>query len=257
MSIAEYIDHTNLKPTATHSDIVKLCDEARDYGFRGICINPCWVSVTEKELKDIEIVTVIGFPLGANCVETKIFEVEVATVNGATEIDVVWNLGAFKNRKYLQVVEELVKIVDIAMVPVKVIVEACYLDESELIKAYQIVKDSGADYIKTSTGFGPQGATHLAVATWKKLGDLKNSDNLKIKAAGGIRMYQSAKEFIRIGADVLGTSHGVLMVQEEKNQGNLLVKTRHFPDAYKGHQYHELDSEGLSGGQSIFTPKEE
>lgn len=214
MSIAEHIDHTNLKPFATEIDIIKLCQEAKEYKFRAVCVNPCWINLVNYQLinSDVKIVTVVGFPLGANCTFTKMNEVVPAISHGANEIDMVWNLGFFKGGKYLTVVEEITKIVDLAYhsgVLVKVIVETCYLNADEIIKAHQIVKDGGAEYIKTSTGFGLEGARPVDIETWKKLG------GLKIKASGGIKTYQQATDFIGIGADILGTSSGVSIVKEE------------------------------------------
>lgn len=214
MSIAEYIDYTNLKPTATTDDIVKLCAEAKKYKFRAVCVNPCWVNLAKNQLanSDVKIVTVVGFPLGVNCTLTKANEAVTAISRGADEIDVVWNLGWFKESKYLAIVEEITKIVDLAYysgVLVKVIVETCYLTKGEIFKAHQIVKDSGAWCIKTSTGFGTRGAEAAIIEIWKNLGDLK------IKAAGGIKDFVTAREFVAVGADIIGTSHGVDIVEEE------------------------------------------
>ena len=224
MSIAKHIDHTNLKPFATNIDIVKLCSEAKKYNFRAVCVNPCWSYLAANQLRDsdIRIATVIGFPLGANCTLTKINETVIAISHGANEIDIVWNIGWFKKSKYLAVMEELTKIVDLAYragVIVKVIVETCYLDVDEITKAYQIVRDSGAEYIKTSTGFGPEGAEIATIEMWKKLG------NLKIKASGSIKTFQQAANFIAIGADVLGTGSGISIVEKERelNDRNQLL----------------------------------
>lgn len=212
MSIAEYIDHTNLKPMTIHRDIIKLCEEAKEFGFRAVCVNPYWIDLVKKQ-SDVKIATVVGFPLGANSVGCKVHETQVAIIEGVNEIDMVWNLGAFKNAEYLKTrleIQAIAKITKPAGVMLKVIVEACYLDEDELVKAYQVVEDGGADCIKTSTGFGTQGANFNDVKVWRNLGDLK------IKASGGIRTFLTAKGFIKIGADILGTSHGVLIVQEER-----------------------------------------
>ncbi len=217
MSIAQNIDHTNLKATATSGDIIKLCGEAEYQSFRAVCVNPQYVHLVKQCLvnPDIKVATVIGFPLGANHLAVKVYESQIAANEGANELDVVWNLGLFKDQKYLAVMKELQSIVDIVHsmgVLVKVIVETCYLNYAETCSAWQIVKDSGAYCIKTSTGFGPEGAVYYIVARWKELG------NLKIKASGDIKSYAQAKNFIEVGADILGTSHGIHIVQGEKDE---------------------------------------
>ena len=217
--ISKYIEHTNLKPTATENDIYKLCDEALGYGFRGVCVNPNHVVTAHAQLQGFEtkVITVVGFPLGANITEIKIIEAVRAVGNGADEIDVVWDLASFKQKEYWKTLLQLTKIKDeIGKAIMKVIVEECYLttyEEQEI--AYQIVKDSGADYIKTSTGFGPSGAKLSTVNLWAGL-RATQKDNLKIKAAGGISGYTKAQFFLDCGADVLGTSHGITIVNKEK-----------------------------------------
>lgn len=232
MSIAKHIDHTNLKPTAIVRDIDKLCNEAIEHNFRAVCVHPIWIGRAKVHLEntDIKIATVVGFPLGANDIVCKVHEARIAISRGANEIDMVWNLGAFKNAEYNWAQKEIEAVAAIAKdIKLKVIVEVCYLDLSELIKAHRIVRDGGADCIKTSTGFGPSGATFLSIATWKGLG------GLEIKAAGGIRSYYTADEYIRIGADILGTSHGVAIVQDEKNRDKLKDQFRlhHYPSKEK------------------------
>jgi len=180
-------------------------------------VNPQHVCLARQRLdySDREVTTVVGFPLGASHLATKVYEAQIAAGDGARELDVVWNIGKFKEGKYLQVMKELQAIVDIvhAMgVLVKIIVETCYLGYDEIVTAHQIVKDSGAFCIKTSTGAGPEGAEYQTIHTWKKLGDLK------IKAAGGIRNYARAQRFVVVGADFLGTSHGVSIVLGEKDE---------------------------------------
>ena len=211
--IAQHIDHTNLKATARTGDIAILCGEAIEYDFRAVCVNPQYVHVA-KQCSDIKIATVIGFPLGANHYAVKVYESQIAANDGANELDVVWNLGLFKDQKYLAVMKELQSIVDTVHpmgVLVKVIVETCYLDYAEIDKAWQIVKDSGAFCIKTSTGLGTEGAKYADIKTWADLG------NLKIKASGGIKNYAQARNFVEMGADILGTSHGIHIVQGEKD----------------------------------------
>lgn len=215
----KYIDHTNLKPYATEADIFKLCEEARKYNFRAVCVHPSWVALASDYLRgsDIKIAAVVGFPLGANRSIFKLAEAIDVIKRGANEIDMVWNLGLFKSAKYLKVRDEIAEIVKLNTdVLVKVIVETCYLNLGGLGKAYQIVTDSGATCIKTSTGFGPEGAEYSTVKLWKSLGDLK------IKAAGGIKTYQQAQNFIAMGADFLGTSRGVAIMQGEKDANSKL-----------------------------------
>lgn len=219
--IHKHIDHINLKPIATEMDIIQLCNEAKIHNFRAVCVHPCRINLAARRLANspVKIATVVGFPLGANCFTSKCAEAAWVTAQGIDEIDMVWNLGRFKESKYLLVLEEITRIVEEAFrsgTIVKVIVETCYLDNNEIRKAHQIVKDSGAQYIKTSTGFGANpddiglcGAYLPDIITWKHLG------GLKIKASGGIKAYNIAKDFIAAGADVIGTSSGVKIVEEE------------------------------------------
>jgi len=211
----QYIDHTNLKPFATRSSIIKLCNEAKQHKFRGICVNSRWIPLVCNELKDIniKIISTIGFPLGAVSSKVKIFEAKLAVKEGATELDVIWDLGSFKNGDYVTVLMELIELVKLA--PIKVIVETCYLNSTELKDAYIIVEDSGAQFIKTSTGFFG-GAKLSTIKMWKELGDLK------IKAAGEIRTYSRAKKFIDAGANVIGTSSGIPIIIGELNASDEL-----------------------------------
>ena len=214
-----YIDHTNLKPYATEADIIGLCEEALYYNFRAVCVHPCWVALVTEHLRgsDIKIAAVVGFPLGANCTTTKVCEATESFERGAGEIDMVWNIGSFKSVKYLKVMYEIEQIVEITnKILVKVIVETYYLNLHELGIAHQIVKDSGAGCIKTSTGFAPRGAEYADVNFLKIL------DGLKIKAAGGIKTYEQANDFIEMGADFLGTSHGVAIMRGEKDANSKL-----------------------------------
>lgn len=217
--IAEYIDHTNLKATATPGDIEKLCQEAIEHKFRAICINTVNIPVAVATLKNsaIQIATVIDFPLGASYIDIKLSDIDMAWALGADEIDVVWNLGAFKNGEYLKVLMELTKIMDISHNKiVKVIVEAPYLNKEECEQAFRIVADSGAQYINSSTrSFGdPQ---FLPIKLWSKC-----ESDLKIKAAGGIKTYQQANEYINAGADIIGTSSGIEILSGEKDANSKL-----------------------------------
>ncbi len=211
MKLEDYIDHTLLKATATESEIQKLCEEAIQYGFFSVCVNSAYVPFATSLLADAKprVAAVVGFPLGAMSTEIKIAEASYCVEHGASEIDVVWNLGWFKSGYHKKVEEELRSIKNaIGSSNLKVIVESCYLDHKEKVEACRIVMDSGADYIKTSTGFGPAGATFEDVALFKEqLGDL-----IKIKASGGIRDRETAKNYIAIGASRLGTSSGIKII---------------------------------------------
>ena len=222
--ISTHIDHTNLKPFATDVDIQRLCDEALVHKFRGVCVNPRHVTTARVHLDrqndpHIPVVTVVGFPLGANQTQTKIQEACHALSNGAEEIDVVWDLAAFKMQEYWLTLIELTKIVRAVLqkkpkTVIKVIVEECYLDSDELEKAFSIVASSGAHYIKTSTGMGKSGAKLSTIALWAHLRKLGGID-LGIKASGGIKTHYDAKQFIAVGASAIGTSHGVSIVRGE------------------------------------------
>jgi deoxyribose-phosphate aldolase len=215
MSISSRIDHTLLKPTATHADIVELCHEAIEHGFRAVCVNSCWVREAVRELDKIPVATVIGFPFGACSIDAKIAECIAARVAGATEFDVVWNLGYFKSELPLDTMLELSTIVKIVEpLKVKVIVESGWLSVEEQKKAHSIVLDSGAQCIKTSTGYGHDVYPEKlkTVALWKELG------GLEIKASGGIRSLSDARGLIELGADILGTSRGVAIVEEWQSE---------------------------------------
>lgn len=214
MNYANYIDHTLLKADATEKDIKKLCIEARDNEFFSVCINPCFVKYAKKCLKgsNIKVCTVIGFPLGANNTKVKLFEVKKALSDGADEIDVVMNIGKFKQKKYTYVGKELSKIVDLCnkKAIVKVIIETCYLTKEEILRACQLVYECGVDFVKTSTGYGSNGACIEDVAMMKEV----CKDRLKIKASGGIKTLAQMKEFILAGAERIGTSSGVSIIRE-------------------------------------------
>jgi len=227
--ISTHIDHTNLKPYATDKDIQRLCDEALIHKFRGVCVNPRHVTTARVHLDNrkcendqyIAVIAVVGFPLGANQTHTKIQEACHALSNGAEEIDVVWDLAAFKMQEYWATLMELTKIVQAVLqkkprTVIKVIVEECYLDSDELEKAFSVVASSGAHFIKTSTGMGPGNAKLSTIELWANLRKLTDVD-LGIKASGGIKTHYDAKRFIEAGANVIGTSQGVSIVKEESN----------------------------------------
>ena len=212
--IAKYIDHTLLNSAARREDIVRLCQEAEEWGFRGVCINPVWIPVAATF--DSKIITVIDFPLGASEIAIKIAEAVLAVDRGADELDVVWNLGNFLEGKYLQTTIELTTLVEqVAPIPVKIIVETCCFQGIDFKNAYKIVEDCGAFCIKTSTGYGACGATFNDVARLIGLG------NLKIKASGGISTYVSARAFFDMGANIIGTSRGLHIIQGEQHANNI------------------------------------
>jgi len=209
VQLAKYIDHTLLKPEALEKDIIKLCNEALRYDFATVCINPSHVVIAAKLLKDsnVKVCTVIGFPLGANTTAVKIFETENSIKNGAQEIDMVINIGKFKEKNYFYVEKEICEISKVCQgsAKLKVIIETCLLEQDEIIKACEIVKASGADFIKTSTGFSTAGAKVSDIALMKSV----LGESIGIKASGGIRDYETAMEMINAGATRIGASASV------------------------------------------------
>jgi deoxyribose-phosphate aldolase len=220
MNYANYIDHTLLKADATEKDIKKLCKEAKEYGFYSVCINPGYVRTAKKALKgsDVKVCTVIGFPLGANTTKTKIFETKRAVADGAEEVDVVINVGKLRDKKYSYVLKELTKVVNACnkKALVKVIIETCYLNKDEILKACELVYESGADFVKTSTGYGNNGAQLDDVVAMKEI----CNNRLKIKASGGIKTLAHVEQFILAGADRIGTSSGINIVTEAIQKEN-------------------------------------
>jgi len=214
--IAASIEHTNLKPTATSDDIKKLCEEAVENKFRSVCINPSFIPFAKDLLEgtDVKIVTVIGFPLGAMTTATKIFETENAIKLGADEIDMVLNQGKLKAKNYEAVLFDISKVVKSAgKKPVKVIFENCNLTKEEIIAACVICKEAGAAYVKTSTGFSTGGATLEDVDLMK----FCVGEELKVKAAGGVRDFEMACKMKTHGADLLGTSSGITILNSGKS----------------------------------------
>ena len=215
MQINKFIDHTLLKAFATSDEIRKLCEEAKKYNFKSVCVNPVHVSLAKECLEgsDVLVCTVIGFPLGANTKEIKAFETIDAIKNGADEIDMVINLGDLMDKKYDDVLSEITKIKAVCGTKVlKVIIETCLLNEEQKIKMCEIVTKSGADFIKTSTGFSTGGATFEDIELFAKY----VGKNVKIKAAGGISSIADAEKFISLGADRLGTSRIVKIVKSNE-----------------------------------------
>ena len=214
MELNSYIDHTNLKNTATLKDIEKLCNEAIKYHFASVCVYPYYVPLCKKLLDktSVAVCTVIGFPMGENTKETKVFEAINAIENGADEIDMVINVSALKNKDYDYIKEEIEEIRDaIDGKVLKVIIETCLLTEEEIIKMTKICNETFVNFIKTSTGFGEYGAR---VEDVKLINDNKN-EVLEIKASGGIKTLKDAEDMINAGASRIGTSNGVSIMKEE------------------------------------------
>lgn len=212
--LAKFIDHTLLKPETTKEQIKTLCDEAREYRFKSVCINPTWVSFASEELKGTETVvcTVIGFPLGANTTETKVFEANTAIKQGASEIDMVINIGQLKAENDEAVFNDIKAIVDAAegKALVKVIIETSLLEKEEKVRASELAKQAGADFVKTSTGFSGGGATVEDV----KLMRAAVGPDMGVKASGGVRSKEDAKAMITAGATRIGASSGVKIVSQ-------------------------------------------
>lgn len=214
MAINRYIDHTLLKPESTQTQIDRLIAEAVEHQFASVCVNPTWVSYAAKALKDTEVnvCTVIGFPLGANTSSVKAFETKDAVANGADEIDMVINIGQLKSGQYDAVEADIRAVVEASGDKlVKVIIETCLLTDDEKVKACQLAVAAGADYVKTSTGFSTAGANIADVTLMRKT----VGPNIGVKAAGGTRSYADAEAFIKAGATRIGTSAGVAIVNGE------------------------------------------
>lgn len=215
MNLSKYIDHTLLKPTATENEIIQLCKEAIEYSFYAVCVNSCYIELCKKILQNsnIKIACVVGFPLGANTILSKVYEAKSAILLGADEIDMVINIGFLKDKKYDWVREEIKKIKEtIDKNVLKVIIETCYLTDEEKKIATQITVDAGADFVKTSTGFGTGGATINDVELIKSIAQ----DKIQIKASGGIRDFETAIKYIELGVTRIGTSNGIQIVTGEK-----------------------------------------
>ena len=214
LKLANMIDHTLLKPDATQEQIAQLCFEARKHGFASVCINPTWVELCAKLLKgsSVKVCTVIGFPLGATSPEVKAFETQVALDHGATEIDMVINVGALKARDLELVASDIRGVVTTSharQAIVKVIIEAILLTDEEKTIACLLSKEAGADYVKTSTGFASGGATAHDVALMRRV----VGPEMGVKAAGGVRTYEDAENMIKAGASRIGASAGVKIIQ--------------------------------------------
>lgn len=214
MELNKYIDHTNLKQDMSEQDLIKLVNEAKEYDFFSICINPCWVKQASELLagSNTKVCSVIGFPLGANTTNIKVLEAKEAIENGASEIDMVINISKLKDKDYEYVYNEIKKIKEaIGNNVLKVIIEACLLTNDEKTIACQIIMKAGANFVKTSTGMSSGGATVEDVKLFKEV----VGDTTLIKAAGGVRTYEDAISMIEAGANRIGTSGGVKIVNGE------------------------------------------
>lgn len=211
MKSSKYIDHTQLKPDATKEKIIALCNEAAQYDFASVCVNPCWIELCREQLKDtdVKVCTVIGFPLGAMTTAAKVFETKDAIEKGAEEIDMVINVGKLKDGDDEYVTNEIAAIKEACGDHVlKVIIEACLLSDEEKVRACKDSEKAGADFVKTSTGFSTGGATLEDV----KLMRASVSEKVKVKAAGGIRDKETFEKMIEAGAERIGTSSGAKLI---------------------------------------------
>lgn len=218
--IAGMIDHTLLKADATKEAIVKLAEEAKDYKFASVCVNPVNVATAYEVLKDtsVKVCTVIGFPLGASTTESKAFETKDAIANGATEVDMVIHIGALKVKQYDLVERDIRAVVEAAngKALVKVIIEACLLTDEEKVRACELSVRAGADYVKTSTGFSTGGATAHDIALMRQT----VGPDVGVKASGGIRSFEDVQAMIQAGASRIGASASVAIVQGEQSTSN-------------------------------------
>ncbi|HEY9186015.1 MAG TPA: deoxyribose-phosphate aldolase [Salegentibacter sp.] len=211
MELNQYIDHTLLKPTATPSEIKKLCTEAVQHKFYAVCVNGCYVETAKKALEssDVKVAAVIGFPLGASTTASKVFEAEDCIKKGADEIDMVINIGMLKsgNLKYVEAeIADIKKAIGSKIL--KVIIETCFLTDEEKTLACRAALSAKADFVKTSTGFGHGGATPEDIEIMKEV----VGDELQIKASGGIKDTKTARKYIKLGVSRLGTSSGVALI---------------------------------------------
>ncbi len=216
---AALIDHTLLKADATQSQVEKLCDEALQYKFASVCVNPTWVKLSAEKLanSEVKVCTVIGFPLGATTPSVKAFETKDAIENGATEIDMVINIGALKDRQYELVLNDIKAVVKAAKgTLVKVIIETSLLTDEEKVKACELSVEAGADFVKTSTGFSTGGATAEDVALMRKT----VGPTIGVKASGGVRSLEDLTKMVEAGATRIGASSGVAIMNGLSSNSN-------------------------------------
>ncbi|TXE17477.1 deoxyribose-phosphate aldolase [Psychroserpens burtonensis] len=214
MNINSHIDHTLLSATATERDIIDHCNQAKKHQFYSVCINSCYIPLAKQLLNgsNVKICTVVGFPLGATATSSKVSEAKQAINDGAHEIDMVMNLGFFKSKNYVEVFKDIKDVKSaIGKIPLKVILEISELSKNGIVKASEICLDAKVDFIKTSTGFTKSGATLTAVKIIRKT----VRKNCKIKASGGIGDYETARKYIDIGVERIGTSKGVAISNGE------------------------------------------
>lgn len=213
------IDHTILKADATEADVTRIIEEAKEYNFFSVCLNPCWVSLAKKKLADspVAICTVIGFPLGANTAEVKGYEAADAIANGANEVDMVINVGALKSTQYKKVLNDIEAVVKAAAgkALVKVIIETALLTDEEKVIACELAKEAGADFVKTSTGFSTGGAKVEDIQLMRQT----VGPDMGVKASGGIHNAEQAQAMIDAGATRIGTSAGVAIMAGETATG--------------------------------------
>ncbi|MDX9691632.1 MAG: deoxyribose-phosphate aldolase [Acholeplasmataceae bacterium] len=219
MQINKMIDHTKLGANIQKAQIDQLLAEAKTYDFKSVCVNPVWVKYAKHQLKktDVLVCTVIGFPHGTHTPEVKAYEAEVAVNDGADELDMVINVYALKSKDYHTVLHEIKRVVEKANGRcVKVIIETCYLTPEEIVKASELVLEGGAQFVKTSTGFGTGGAKIEDVKLMKQT----VKDKAEVKASGGVRTYEDALKMIEAGATRIGTSNGVDIVNQRRNEND-------------------------------------
>jgi deoxyribose-phosphate aldolase len=217
--LARKFDHTLLKATAAEADIRKLCDEARQYSFASVCVNPCWVTLCAELLKgsDVLVCTVVGFPLGANATAIKVEETRLAVRQGAGEVDMVINVGWAVEGRWDELENEIREICEAAgKVPLKVILETCYLNNDQIVRACQASSKAGAAFVKTSTGFATAGATVDHVRLMKK----SIASGMKVKASGGIRTLSDTLAMLEAGAERIGASAGVAIIKEYQGESH-------------------------------------
>jgi deoxyribose-phosphate aldolase len=214
-AVASLIDHTLLKPEATHGEITRLCDEARELRFASVCINPHWIRIAAERLKgtSVRVCTVVGFPLGANDPRTKLTEAGFALAHGAQELDMVQNIGALRSGDFHLVHKDIADLADVAHAHgaiLKVILETCLLTNEEKIQACRLAADAKADFVKTSTGFSKGGATIEDVRLMRQT----VGEGVGVKASGGVRTFDALRQMVLAGANRIGTSSGITILHE-------------------------------------------
>lgn len=215
MKINKYFDHTLLAANASKEEILKLCEEAKEYDFMSVCVNPYYIGIAKEALKgsDVKVCTVIGFPLGQMTTDAKIFEASDAVKKGADEVDMVINVAALKDKEYDYVKNEIHAIKTACNGKLlKVILECCYLSKDEIAIASRLAKEAGADFVKTSTGFGKGGATPEDVKIMRDT----VGENMGVKAAGGIHSLDDFNAMVKSGANRIGCSHSIAIIKENK-----------------------------------------